>query len=223
MKQTIFSYDTPVILLGGGDINWPVLQHYVDLSFPIVAADGAANALETTAIVPDRIIGDLDSLTRPETWSERTSLHHVTEQDSTDFEKCLYSIEAPLHIGFGFLGQRLDHSLAAIHVMAKYATTDNVLLVDMVDAIFVRTNDVSLDLPVGSRISILPTGETTFLSSEGLAYPLDGLTLKPGTLISSSNKTVAPTVTIKPAAGNSAAFAVIAEAKHHQQMRAAIS
>ena len=109
MKQTIFSYDTPVILLGGGDINWPVLQHYVDLSFPIVAADGAANALETTAIVPDRIIGDLDSLTRPETWSERTSLHHVTEQDSTDFEKCLYSIEAPLHIGFGFLGQRLDH------------------------------------------------------------------------------------------------------------------
>ena len=45
MTQTIFSYDTPVILLGGGDINWPVLQHYVDLGYPVVAADGAANAL----------------------------------------------------------------------------------------------------------------------------------------------------------------------------------
>ena len=36
-------------------------------------------------------------------------LRPITEQDSTDFEKCLRRISAPEILGFGFLGARVDH------------------------------------------------------------------------------------------------------------------
>jgi thiamine pyrophosphokinase len=48
-------------------------------------------------------------------------VHHLPEQDTTDFEKCLYSVAAPLLLGVGFLGGRADHHLAAMNVLVRYA------------------------------------------------------------------------------------------------------
>ena len=44
-------------------------------------------------------------------------LHPIPEQDSTDFDKCLRHIAAPLVLGVGFLGGRVDHELAAFSTL----------------------------------------------------------------------------------------------------------
>ena len=222
MKEIIKSYDSPVILLGGGDINWSLLQEYVDRGHPVVAADGGANALEGTDIAPDLILGDLDSLVEKSTWAKSTNLHQIDEQDTTDFEKCLYALSAPYFVGFGFLGKRFDHSLAALHVLAKYCQQKNVMLIDQADALIVTCGQVEMDLPLGSRVSVFPLAEVRFKRSEGLEYALDGQVLSPGKMIGTSNISNRETITIEPEVGNNSPYVLITDVVHHQAVGRAI-
>ena len=218
MKNAIKIFQTPVILLGGGDINWPIFQHYLDKGWPLVAADGAANALEATDIVPELIMGDLDSLKNLERWEEKTAVHKIAEQDTTDFEKCLYSIDAPHFIAFGFLGRRLDHTLATLHATAKYVGQKQILLIDESDAAIVTSDAVSLDIPIGCRISVFPLSQTLFASSTGLEYKLDGLVLAAGNRVGTSNRASANHVVITPETSNTGAYTVIVPVAEHEAL-----
>jgi thiamine pyrophosphokinase len=222
-NRVVKQYPDPVILLGGGDVNQAVLHQYVSQGWPVVAADGGANALGDTDIVPDRIIGDLDSLDLQDNWAGKSTLVHIDEQDTTDFEKCLYATEAPFYFGFGFLGQRLDHALATLHVLAKYAERKSVVLVDTMDAVFVAKGSIRLSLPVGSRFSIFPLGPLKFVSSVGLEFPLDGVQMDIGKRTGTSNRTTTDIVSVEPEAGNATAYAVIVPAEHHQSLAAETS
>ena len=75
------------------------------------------------------VIGDLDSL-RDIAALERAGVpvHRLEEQETTDLEKCLYSVEAPLFVGLGFLGGRIDHHLAAMNALVKFARVPVVLV-----------------------------------------------------------------------------------------------
>lgn len=189
-------FDDPVVLVGGGELDLTFLQGMSHL--PIVAADGGANQLRKHEIVPEAIVGDLDSVEDLNYWRQVSSVVKVAEQDSTDFEKCLYSIMAPCFIAIGFTGGRLDHTLAAIHILQKIHQTKQVLLVSSDDVVYVTGKSVELKLPVGTRVSLYPLNRTTFKSSSGLLYPLDNLTLQSGEMIGTSNASTEPVVTIVP-------------------------
>ncbi len=205
----IMKFDDPVLLIGGGEHSIGLLNQYKHL--PIVAADGGANHLREllgSAAVPKLILGDLDSLDDREHWESVTHVQKVAEQDSTDFEKCLYSVDAPFFIAAGFCGRRLDHTLAALHVMHKYSNDKRVILTSSHDVLLVSSESVILNLPAKTRVSIYPLSAVTFASSEGLQYPLDGLTLTQGVQIGTSNSSVADTVEINPVK-NSGVFAIM--------------
>ena len=70
----------------------------------LIAADGGADALHEMRLTPEAVIGDMDSLSDMAAWRGRTRLVHLAEQDSTDFEKCLYATQAPLYVAPGFTG-----------------------------------------------------------------------------------------------------------------------
>ena len=211
MKFEPVKYDKPVLLVGGGDVNWPVLVSFVNKGLPLVAADGGANALADHGITPDLIIGDLDSLDAQTRRAHYARLLEITEQHSTDFEKTLYATDAPLYLAFGFLGRRSDHSLAALHSLVKYRGQKRIVLVDLVDMVWIPPADgvFEIDLPPGTRFSIYPLEPVTFASSQGLEYPLDGLTLKQGVAIGTSNRVGSETVRIDPKKSESGAWAVI--------------
>ncbi|MBT3704046.1 MAG: thiamine diphosphokinase [Alphaproteobacteria bacterium] len=215
MSKVIKSNDRPVILVGGGDINWPVLQDYLDRGYPVIAADGATNLLIKNNILPDLIIGDLDSIGDQMNFPQSTTVIKIDEQNSTDFEKCLYSIAAPAFVGFGFLGKRFDHSLAALHILAKYCSEKTIRLIDMLDTVFVTRGTVNLALPIGSRVSVFPLGKVTFEMSSGLEYPLDGLTMEIGQASGTSNKSTEAQVQIRPSANTEAPYAVIVSSENH--------
>ncbi|WP_376744388.1 thiamine diphosphokinase [Marimonas arenosa] len=157
----------------------------------IVAADGAARVVLENGFVPEAVIGDFDSIseaTRAVVPEERC--HVFDDQDTTDFEKCLSLIEAPLIIGVGFLGGRVDHQLAVLHGLIRFAARP-CLLLGKRDLVFLCPPDLRLDLPVGSRFSLFPMTDIR-ARSDGLRWALDGISFAPGERIGTSNEVCGP-------------------------------
>lgn len=199
LLMDIIKFDDPALLVGGAKLDQALLSQFP--TYPLVAADGGSQHLSNTARVPDMIIGDMDSIADKHQWSAQTRLLEIAEQDTTDFEKCLYSIAAPYYIALGFCGGRLDHTLAALHVMQKYHKKLPGALVGEEDITLVCSASATVTLPINTRVSIYPLGRTSFSASSGLLYPLHNLTMEAGEFIGTSNMCSASKVSIVPASG----------------------
>ena len=129
----------------------------------------------------------MDSLRDPERLrAAGVAILEVGEQDSTDLEKCLYSVEAPLFIGLGFLGGRIDHHLAAMNGLVRHAARP-VVLIGGADLCFLCPPDFAIELAAGTRVSLFPMGPVTGMASEGLRWPVTGLAFAPDARIGTSN------------------------------------
>lgn len=192
-----FRFDGPVALIGGGVVEEAALREARARAAFLVAADGAANRFwgETGAL--SAVIGDLDSLDDAAAWRDALGerLLGLAEQDTTDFEKCLYSVEAPCYFAVGFLGGRFDHSLSATHVLLKRSDR-RVVLITEGEILFLVPRRWRIGLPCAMRLSLYPLAPARALRSEGLRWPLDGLDLEVGERVGISNETSGETVEI---------------------------
>lgn len=192
MKSKIVHSESPVLLVGGGECDNSALEGPARVASKLVAADGGAERLVSLGLMPDAVIGDMDSLSDMVRGAlpERV-LHPVAEQDSTDFDKCLRNIEAPLILGYGFLGARLDHQLAAMNVLVRRAAR-RCVLVGPHDVVCCCPPFLALDtLPRGTRVSLFPLGPASGRSA-GLRWPIEGLKFTPGGVVGTSNESVGP-------------------------------
>lgn len=180
-----------VTLIGGGALSAAELREALALAPVVMAADGGADQALAHGIMPDAVVGDFDSLSdaaRRRIAPER--LHHVAEQNSTDFAKCLMRLRAPFVLAVGFSGQRLDHTLAALHVMVRHPRPP-VVLVAAEDITFLAPPVLRLDLPAGARVSLFPMGQAHG-TSRGLRWPIDGIAFAPDTRVGTSNEALGP-------------------------------
>ena len=123
-------------------------------------------------------------------------LHAIAEQDSTDLEKCLCSVEAPLFIGLGFLGGRVDHQLAAMNALAQFPGKRGA-------AARRRATSASSARPRWSSRCRRAPGSRSFRwrrlrgrVSQGLRWPVDGLAFAPDGRIGTSNRALGGPVRI---------------------------
>jgi thiamine pyrophosphokinase len=183
----IVDRSAPVTLVGGGDASPQDLQKALTLAPHCVAADGGAVLALDAGRIPEAVIGDFDSL--PDAARRRIPpdrLHHVAEQDSTDFAKCLMRIRAPLIIGVGFTGKRVDHTLAALNALVAFAHQPCVLL-SADEVIFHAPPRFELDMAQGDVVSLFPMTAVEGRST-GLEWPIDGLAFAPGRRVGTSNR-----------------------------------
>lgn len=178
-----------VTLIGGGalcraDLDW-ARQH----APCIVAADGGGDAALDLGVMPDAVIGDLDSLSAGARARLAGRIHRIAEQDSTDFAKALRLTEAPFFLALGFTGRRLDHTLAALSVLVRAPRP--VLMLAEEDVIFRAPKSLRLELPPGCRVSLYPMGLVSGRST-GLQWPIDGLDLSPAARVGTSNAALGP-------------------------------
>ena len=174
-----------VTLVGGAGFSKDLLSRSLVLAEDIVAADGGANFLPACS-VPKYILGDLDSIVSPEKWIEKGSeLIKMSDQDSTDFDKCLSVIKSKKIIALGFMDQRLDHFLAVCSSLVKLRRC--IFLVGKRDIIFHMPNDFSIRLPINSRVSLFPLNEIKTVQAVGLKYPVENLNFSPMDKIGTSN------------------------------------
>lgn len=182
----VFQSESGVTLAGGAGFDRVALDAALALAPDPVAADGGANHLHALGHVPHAVIGDLDSIDPALRDSLAERVHHVPEQDSTDLDKCLRMVTAPVMVCVGFLGARLDHSVAAMSAVTRHGSS-RVLLLGAEDVCILCPPDLSLALPMGARVSLFPMGPVTG-RSEGLEWPIDGLDFAPEGRIGTSNR-----------------------------------
>lgn len=187
MNDHIVQCFDPVALIGGGYLGKRDLDLVLKRSTMLVAADGGATAALRAGIVPDAVIGDFDSL--PPSDAARIPqdrLHLVSEQDSTDFDKALSAIDAPLVLAVGFLGARVDHQLAALTTLAVNAFRP-CILIGSEEIIFHAPPRLELALSAGDVVSLFPMAPVTGCST-GLEWPIDGLVFAPDQRVGTSNR-----------------------------------
>lgn len=183
--------NVPVTLIGGAPLDRADLTDALVFAPTIAAADGGADTALECGVMPQAVWGDFDSISpRAKAEIPPANLHHIAEQDSTDFEKCLSRIDAPLVLAVGFSGARQDHFLAALSTLARRIGPPCILIAGD-DLVTLCPPEIALELPEGTRLSLFPMGPAQG-RSQGLKWPIQGLDFAPSGRIGTSNESTGP-------------------------------
>ena len=181
------SFHAGVTLAGGAPFLRADARDALALAPHPVAVDGGADALMAHRITPEAVVGDMDSL-RGE-MPETVRILPIHEQDSNDFAKGLTHINAPFYIGVGFLGGRVDHTLAALSTLLEHAEK-RVVLLGQADVAFIAPSDWTMTVEPGTRVSFFPLVPCRGVASSGLRWPVEGLSMAAGGQIGTSNEAI---------------------------------
>lgn len=203
-----------VILANGMPPDADALRRALATAALFVCADGGANAARAFGLVPDAIVGDLDSIT-PESLAHFRTVPVVRDTDTerTDTEKAIeYALskrpfeEVTL---FGATADRLDHVIGHLALLRKFAGRTRVVLEDARARTFLARGDTRLDLPAGTTVSFFAlAGPAEGVTTENLRYPLRDRTLAFGEQDSVSNVVEASPAWIRIRRGELVVFAV---------------
>ena len=189
MTETIIRSSEPVTLLGAAPVGESALAESLRHAPRLIAADGGAETALSCGNVPEAVFGDFDSIDA-ETLAKIPSgrLNRIAEQDSTDFDKSLRHIDAPLVLAAGFTGGRIDHELAVYNALVRHSDRPCIVLGES-DICFHAPPSITLDAELGMRLSLFPMAEVAG-SSSGLRWPIDGIAFAPSGRVGTSNEAV---------------------------------
>lgn len=187
-----------IIFANGPIAAPPNLANFLANATLIIAADGGSSACERLGIIPDVLIGDLDStpqaIVEKYTQKQVTIHRHPPRKNTTDLELALdFALlkGARQVILIGGLGGRWDMSLANILLCAakKYCALHiTVVETDCTMHILHPGKPFTLFGLAGERVSLLPLGgDVVGLTLLGFEYPLQAATLPFGTTQGISN------------------------------------
>lgn len=147
----------------------------------IIAVDGGADLLHSLSVLPDLIIGDMDSISpsvQAELSKQEIPIIKLNQaKDETDLEAAILYAHQNHYQSITIINhmqQRFDHSYGVLKSM-EYATqlgletcieTEN-------QKLWMAKPEEQLDIDVDSIISLLPLTEQVIgVETEGLQYPL---------------------------------------------------
>jgi thiamine pyrophosphokinase len=187
MSNAILKSSGPVTLLGGGQATAQDLADALTIAPELVAVDGGLLAALDFGVLPDAVIGDMDSAP-PDALAQVPDArqHRISEQYSTDFDKALRHVAAPVVLGVGFCGGRVDHQLAAFHTLLVHAARPCILVAEH-EVIVIAPPQLMLEMKEGETVSLFPLVPVQGRST-GLEWPIDGLALDPARQIGTSNR-----------------------------------
>ncbi len=203
-----------VILANGVPPEPATLARALEEAGCFVCADGGANAARAAGLVPDAIVGDLDSADA-ETLRHFATVEQVRDAspDRSDTEK---AIEWLLGRGpwdeivlLGATAGRLDHVLGNLSVLRRYAGRVTIVLEDDHARSWLARGDVALDVPPGTTVSFFAVGgPAEGVTTEGFLYPLRDRRMDLGVQDSLSNVTTARPARIRVGSGEILVFVV---------------
>lgn len=186
MIDKIVSSFEPIALMGGMGAARGTIEAVSRYTSGWVAADGGARHVVEAGIMPRAVIGDLDSVAGTIlSQLDPHTVHRIEEQDSTDFEKCLLRIEAPLVLACGMLGGRLDHQLVALHALMRFSA-QRCVLVGETEIVFLCPPRIRLPFEPQTPVSLFPLGHVV-ADTVGLQWSFEQLALEPGGRVGTSN------------------------------------
>ena len=171
-----------VILADGAFPAGKEALEYLDSARCVICCDGAARSLVAYGREPDRIVGDLDSLSEEFKKRFADRIEHVSEQESNDLSKAFRYCTSQSYnniIILGATGKREDHTLGNLSLLSIYAdSVPDIKIVTDYGYFTVAKKSGTFDSFPGMQISIVPLKGRAVVSSQGLKYPMNELELK---------------------------------------------
>jgi thiamine pyrophosphokinase len=172
----------------------------------LICADGGANAARKINVLPNYIIGDLDSVTKDtlKYFNGKSEIIGIKRQNDTDVEKCIkYAIKKKLNniILTGVTGDRLDHTFCNLGIVLKFSYLAKIRIIAENSFLAPYSGNVDIKTCSGETISLYGFNSKTKIVSEGLYYPLKNISLPFGVKESTSNLAVGRVVRLRISGG----------------------
>ena len=187
------------LMVGAGDVSTQQMKALVESEdyTSMIAVDGGMQAFYDLGIVPDLLIGDFDSV------SPRVLKHFLnlevykeafpTKKDMTDSELAIGRIGQKMKAGdrldlLGMTGSRLDHTLANIFLLERFAAL-NMRILQPTNLMCLARSSMIIPKNGFQYISLVPlSDEVRGITISGVAYPLLEHILKRGDTLGVSNE-----------------------------------
>jgi len=168
----------------------------------LICADGGANSARKLNVLPNYIIGDLDSISKYtlKYYSGKSNIIKIKRQNDTDVEKCIkYAIKKKLDniVLTGVTGDRLDHTICNLGIVLKFFHLATIRIIAEQSYLAPFTGNVNIKTCSGETISLYGFNSKTRIISQGLYYPLKNISLPFGVKESTSNLAVCKVVKLK--------------------------
>ena len=168
------------VILNGQMPTDDTIINQITTSDYIIAVDGSANKLFDLEIIPDVIIGDLDSLQNIK--NKDIELVETPDQNKTDFRKTLeWCIEKNiLNISiFGISGESEDHFLGNYYTLSDFGEKISWKAFTDFSVISPCVGNKKFESFKGQKVSLFCMKGSSTVNSENLEYPLQSYHLKP--------------------------------------------
>jgi thiamine pyrophosphokinase len=194
------------IIFANGDLH----PSEMDLEFNkddfLIAADGGSRHCTRLGIIPNLLIGDMDS-TNPDlvlAWQGMgvEVIRHPEDKDQTDLELALMhaqSMGVSKILVYGAIGGRLDMTLGNLTLLAHPSVDLSVKLVYGTEIFRLLHEGDLLTFPgsIGDTVSLIAIGSKSCqVTAKGLEYPLERSKLGFGTTRGISNRMINNQATI---------------------------
>jgi len=164
----------------------------------LIAADGGVKHILKLGLIPQIIIGDLDSTPLSiQKKLERKKIEWIKypiKKDKTDFELVIdYILEKKFKeiIIFGIFGDRIDHFIANILLLSKIQTENKSIKIKIIEGnkeIYILDKKIVVNGHIGDEVSIIPlNNKLKGITTDGLEYKLNNESLSFGSTKGISN------------------------------------
>lgn len=177
-SQSICQGVQSVALIGNGAIHdYAFISSLIKAYDRLIAVDGGLAHCHKMKLVPNLIIGDLDSIS-PKLLSQYSHVPTETfpkDKDETDMELALMVANTPSvkKIGiFGALEKRTDHALANLHLMRRLP--EKIVIETERESLFSIQGKNQFKCYKGQTISLIPIGSSPIgVTTKGLKWELE--------------------------------------------------
>lgn len=163
----------------------------------IICTDGGAKHALKKNLIPDVLIGDMDSIEKKAyqllIQKGTEIIRYPERKDKSDFELSIdYALgkKAKKILILGLFGDRIDHFLANILLLQKIKLENKLLGITICEgkktAYFVD-KELEIEGNINDKLSILPLTKIENITLKGLVYPLSNASMGVGTSLGISN------------------------------------
>lgn len=201
------------LIICNGELKKRVIQKFLKSrsKLKIIATDGASDFLCRHKIIPDYIIGDLDSISK-KSFSyfkkQKVVIKKIAGQYKNDLEKAIrFALKKKLPKIFviGFSGKRFDHTINNLSILTKYSSK-NIFFADTEFIIYFASKKFEIDYKKGSAFSLQGFPSNAKISTSGLKYNLRNEKLSFGKKEGALNIAVNEIITVRLTAGKLLVF-----------------
>jgi len=175
------------------------IKYFQDI--PIVGADGGAVRLFEKGIIPDYVVGDLDTFrsAKIEKHFQNAEIIFNPDQEINDFEKALILAEQKGFLNIlvlGFQGGELDHTLNNWSILIKFFNKLNLCIYDNGNYGIPLNESFTMETKSGELISLIPQPKAR-LKTQNLRWNLTNEVLELGYREGARNIATGPNITIE--------------------------